>query len=161
MFVILLIGSCAKGFLKSIATFIGVIIGWIFAALLSVAKSPTNQGNRIFSIPELFAWGQPTFDPGISITCTIAALLLLSMVFASVKGTADAVDEEASPDRMNKTVGVHGATTISIGMGVMFLPASAFSKLPQVLSYLLSNGLVDGMLIAIILETVVLRERAV
>ena len=47
--------------------------------------------------------------------------------------------------------------SILIGIGVMFLPASAFSKLPQVLSYLLSNGLIDGMLIAMILEKLVLK----
>ena len=49
--------------------------------------------------------------------------------------------------------------SLLIGMGVMFLPAEAFSGLPQVAGYILSNGLIDGMAVAFLLEHVVLRQK--
>ena len=40
----------------------------------------------------------------------------------------------------------------------MFLPSGAFSGLPQVAGYILSNGLIDGIATAFLLEHVILRK---
>ncbi|HDR4908625.1 TPA: purine/pyrimidine permease [Bacillus cereus] len=42
--------------------------------------------------------------------------------------------------------------TLLIGMGVMFLPKEIFSSLPTILQYILSNGLIVGTIIVIMLE---------
>ena len=203
----------------------------------------------------MFAWGRPTFDVGIVVTCIIAAFVLLSMTFASINGMSEVVGDEVDSKRMNKTIGIHGFATVLcgifptvafmpyvsstgivkmtgvaarkpfylasvlmmvmgmiapfgaffstipnavgyaalimiyalimgqgfnefrkvdftnrenfivgismlIGMGVMFLPSEAFRGLPQVAGYILSNGLIDGMAIAFLLEHVILKKRA-
>jgi xanthine/uracil permease len=253
LFLVLLISSYARGFIRSIATFLGVLLGWIFAILIGVSQTTVISTANFFSFPGLFVWGKPTFDIGIIITCTIASLFLLSMVFASVNGTAEAVEESVSMKSMKRAIGIHGLTTILtgifstigfmpyvssagivrmtnvaaripfycaalgimllglitplssfftslptavgyaslciifslimglglrefkkieignresfiigisiiIGLGVMFLPEKALSELPQVLEYLLSNGLIVGMILVMILEKIVLKK---
>jgi len=49
--------------------------------------------------------------------------------------------------------------SIIIGTGIMFLPISAFTGMPNLLRYLFSNGLADGFLIAFLLENVILKEK--
>lgn len=254
MFLILFLNMFAGGFIKSIATFIGVLAGWILAYVMGVTTEADLMENGILSLPKIFAWGKPTFDVGIVVTCIIAAFVLLSMTFASISGMSEVVGEAADDKRMNKTIGIHGFATILcgifptvafmpyvsstgivkmtgvaarrpfylasflmivmgmiapfgaffstipnavgyaalimiyalimgqgfnefrkvnftnrenfivgismlIGMGVMFLPAEAFGRLPQVAGYILSNGLIDGMAIAFLLEHVILRKK--
>lgn len=255
MFLILFLNMFTKGFIKSIATFIGVLAGWVMAALLGITSSGNLMGNGIISLPEFLAWGKPTFDPGVCITCVIAAFVLLSMTFASINGMSEVIGdaEEFDGKRFNRTIGIHGLATVLcglfptvafmpyvsstgivrmtgvaarkpfylasvlmifmgllapvgtffstipnavgyaalimiyalimgqgfselkkveftnrenfivgismlIGMGVMFLPTSAFEGLPQVAGYILSNGLIDGMAVAFLLEHVILRQ---
>ncbi len=254
MFLILFLNMFAKGFVKSIATFVGVLAGWILAYFIGLTTQADLMAGGVLSLPEVFAWGTPTFDIGIIATCIIAAFVLLSMTFASVNGMSEVVGDEVDSRRMNKTIGIHGLATVLcgifptvafmpyvsstgivkmtgvaarkpfylasvlmmvmgmiapfgaffstipnavgyaalimiyalimgqgfnefrkvnftnrenfivgismlIGMGVMFLPSSAFSQLPQVAGYILSNGLIDGMAIAFLLEHVILRQK--
>ena len=46
------------------------------------------------------------------------------------------------------------STALSLGTGVMFLPPAIFSALPTVLQYVFSNGVMVGMLVALIFEQV-------
>lgn len=46
------------------------------------------------------------------------------------------------------------STALSLGTGVMFLPQAVFTALPTVLQYVLSNGVMVGMLVALIFEQV-------
>lgn len=246
--IILFVAVYMKGFLQSIATLIGVVAGWILALVLGIStERPSGQG--IVSFPRFFSWGQPSFDPGITITCILGALVLLSMTFASVSSMADAVGEEVSPGKIRKTTVFHGLSSImsgvfcvipfmpfvsstgvvlmtrvaakkpfnlaciamilfglispiaaffasmpstvayatsmvvfslimgqglkefkkislgnrecyiigismTCGMGIMFLPDGVFSALPQTAQSILSNGLVVGTLLCLILEQV-------
>lgn len=254
MFLILFINMYAKGFFRSIATFIGVIAGWILSALLGLTTSVDYFHKGVITLPEAFAFGRPTLDWGIILTCIIAALVLLSMTFASIHGMAEVVEEEVGPKKMKRTVALHGLSTFMagvfptvafmpyiasigvikmtgvaarkpflwasfalivmglvapigaffstipgsvgyaalvvvfamimgqgfkefqkvkftdreyfivgismlIGVGVMFLPPEAFGALPEAAGHLLSNGLVDGMIIAFLMEHVVFRKK--
>lgn len=254
MLIILFLNVYGKGIIKSIATFIGVLAGWFLAYLMGLTTSTNVLTNGVFSLPKAFAWGRPTFNIGIVVTCVIAAFALLSMVFASVGGMSEVVEEKPSDATIKKSMVLHGlATTLTgifptvpfmpyvssigivkmtgiaarapfliasvlmlvfgfispiglffstipnavgyaaliiiyalilgqglrefqkvnlenrenfivgismlIGIGVMFLPASTFSNLPQVASYLLSNGLIDGIITAFLLEHLILKNR--
>ena len=106
----------AKGFLKSIATFVGVAVGWILAACLGISGSKLDTGNRIFGLPEVFAWGEPAFDVGIVITCVIGATVLLSMSFASIEGIGNAVYGKTKPEQIRRGIFFHGAAEILAGI---------------------------------------------
>lgn len=46
------------------------------------------------------------------------------------------------------------STALSLGTGVMFLPSVVFSALPTILQYVFNNGVMVGMLVAIIFEQI-------
>ncbi|MEE0741546.1 MAG: uracil-xanthine permease family protein [Emergencia sp.] len=254
MLLILFLNMYARGFIKSIATFIGVLAGWVLAWVMGITTQADLSAGGVVSLPEVFAWGKPTFDTGVVITCVIAAFVLLSMTFASINGMAEVVEDRPDNKRFNRAVSIHGLATVLcgifptvafmpyvsstgivkmtgvaartpfylasafmivmgmispigaffstipnavgyaalimiyalimgqgfnelkkvkftnrenfivgismlIGMGVMFLPTEAFSDLPQVAGYILSNGLIDGMALAFLLEHVLLKKK--
>ena len=244
---ILIINLYTKGFFQSISTLVGVIFGWAMAALLGITKSIDLLSEGIISLPEVFAWGRPTFDPGVIVTCVLASLVLLSMTFTSVNSMAEVLAETVTKKKLNRSIFIHGLTTslagilptipfmpyvsstgilamtgvaarqpfilagmmmiglgifapigilfasipvsvgcaalimifalifgqgvkelqkihitnresfilgisLIIGIGAMFLPKTAFQDFPSVLAYILPNGLVDGIFIALMLE---------
>ena len=46
-----------------------------------------------------------------------------------------------------------------IGAGIMFLDSSVFMNLPQMLRYIVSNGLIMGLIVAIVMEHIILRKK--
>ena len=46
-----------------------------------------------------------------------------------------------------------------IGAGIMFLNADAFMTLPQMLRYIVSNGLIMGLIVALLIEHILLRKK--
>lgn len=124
MVVILVINLYAHGFLRSIATFVGMIAGWVLAWILGITGEIDLMENGLFSLPQPFAWGRPTFDGGIVLTCIIGALVLLSMVFASINGMGEAVNETITQEKMKRTVFFHGLAAFLTGAfsSIAFMP---------------------------------------
>lgn len=124
MFLILFLNMFVGGFIKSIATFIGVLAGWVLAYIMGITTRADLMADGVISLPKVFAWGRPTFDVGIVVTCIIAAFVLLSMTFASINGMSEVVGDEVDSKRMNKTIGIHGFATVLCGIfpTVAFMP---------------------------------------
>lgn len=122
--VILLIHLYGKGFIRSIATFIGMVAGWILAALLGVTESAELLQNGLVTLPRIFAWGTPHFDLGITVTCVIGATVLLSMAFASISGMGAMVEEEVTEKKMQRTIFFHGMAAFLTGVfsSIAFMP---------------------------------------
>jgi xanthine/uracil permease len=251
--IILMINIKGTGFVKSIATLIGVAIGWGTAILLGIGEEIKSNGDSLVSIPAVFAWGTPTFNWGVVITCVVGSLMLFANLIASINGMADVIGEEVSKKRLNRSGSLYGLTgmiagilptvgfvpfassmgvismtrvasrrpfylasvfmivlglvapvgaffasippavgysammivfalifgqglrelqrieftprenfivgiSMLVGMGIMFLPTSIFVSLPGFAKYVFSNGLIDGMLLTIILEQLILRR---
>nr|WP_315020217.1 purine/pyrimidine permease [uncultured Aminipila sp.] len=254
--IILLINIKGKGFVKSVATLIGVAIGWCTALMLGIGEKINLTGTSLFSLPKVFAWGMPTFNGGVVITCMVGCVMLFANVIASINGMADVAQDKVIPKQLNRSIGFYGFTAVMtgivptvgfvpfassmgviamtgvasrrpfylgsafmivlgliapvgsffasippsvgyaammivfalilgqglrefqrveftqrenlivgismlVGMGVMFLPSALFISLPGFWKYIFSNGLIVGMLMSIILEQLVLREKLI
>lgn len=124
MVVILVINQFTRGFLQSIATFVGMVAGWIFAALLGMTEKADLWGNGLITLPKLFAWGTPTFDAGVVVTCLISAFVLISMVFASISGMAAMAESDAGEQRMRRSIFFHGMSASMTGLfsSIAFMP---------------------------------------
>ncbi|MBV7275654.1 purine/pyrimidine permease [Clostridium sp. PL3] len=250
---ILVISLFTKGFLQSISTLVGVIVGWIMALLLGIANLTSLTSEGFVSLPQAFAWGKPTFDVGITITCIIASLVILSMTFTSVNSMAEVLGESVSNKQMSHAIFIHGLSasfagafptiafmpylsstgitamtrvaarrpfvlsgvmmialgivtpigmlfasipspvgcgalimvfalitgqglkefqkikitnresfiigiSVLIGIGAMFLPNTAFQGLPSVARSILPNGMVDGIIIAFLMENLLSKK---
>lgn len=121
---ILLVLKYAHGFLQSIATFIGVAAGWILAIILGIENETLLTAERVMELPAIFAWGKPSFDLGITITCVIGATVLLSMCFASIDGMAKTLGEEATRQKMQRGIFFHGLAECLTGIyaTIAFMP---------------------------------------
>ncbi|MFB5192996.1 purine/pyrimidine permease [Alicyclobacillus fastidiosus] len=244
----------ARGIIQSIAVLIGLVVGWIVYAMLGLVDTP-HTAAAVFSVPSVFPFGPPKFHMGVSITCVITAVILLSNLIASVQAFAGAAHEIPSSRAYNRGSVLTGVGTalsgifgvagvvpltaaaslvaltgiasrlpfiiasaavallgffpfigqwvatlpapagyailftvfaqllgfglrdykqlaldqrdvfvISIavltGVGIYFIPATAWLGLPAVLSYLLDNGLIIGIVLVLIFEHVVFRRSA-
>src|SRR5665648_381501 len=101
---ILIINLYTKGFIQSISTLVGVVFGWALAALLGITSTMNLLAEGIISLPKVFAWGMPTFDPGVIVTCVLASLVLLSMTFTSVNSMAEVLAENVTKKKLNRSI---------------------------------------------------------
>lgn len=115
LIVILMLYYYGRGFIQSIAIFIGMGVGWAITAVLGKTTSADYDATSIISLPKFMAWGKPTFDLGITVTCVIGALMLLSMSFAALTGMSELVGEEISDKKLRSAVSLHGLSTVMTG----------------------------------------------
>ncbi|WP_066635025.1 uracil-xanthine permease family protein [Desulfolucanica intricata] len=130
--VVFLVTLKTGGFIRSIAILIGVTVGWILAALLGIAGDVQwADGAAFFALPQLFAWGKPTFDLGIVITSVFTGLLVLSNLVASILAMDRTIDEEVNRRDYDRGVAFTGVADIMAGVGstVGFVPYSAAAGL--------------------------------
>lgn len=251
--IIVVINLKAKGFLQSIATLIGVVCGWVLAYVLGISPDFISSGSGILAVPQPFAWGTPTVDPSVIITCLIGEFVLISNFATSINGMSELLDVPNTPKMIRRSTVLFGATaalcgifpvtgfvpfasapsttkltrvaargpfilggvfmmilgviapvctffaaippavgysammivfalmlaqgirefskvqftnregfivgiSFMVGAGIMFLSSDAFMVLPQMLRYIASNGLIMGLIIAILMEHIILRK---
>lgn len=80
---VILVNLKARGFFRSLAILVGTAVGWIAAALIGISPA-LNGGAAFIEIPNLLAWGTPTFDPAIVLISILTGILVLSNSVASV-----------------------------------------------------------------------------
>ncbi|WP_174615133.1 purine/pyrimidine permease [Virgibacillus ihumii] len=114
------------------------------------SKKPFIIGSLIIVVISLF----PPFTAFVASLPEAVGYAAIFPVFASIISLAFRQFETVE----NKTV-LFRVISISLfaGIGTMFIPSEAFAEMPPVLVSILSNGLVFGSVIAIILETLVSR----
>lgn len=80
---VLALSIWGKGWLKSYAVLIGILVGWFLFSWIgwSVQKVP---GSLTLTYPEIFSWGLPRLDAGMIASATLVALVLISNQVASI-----------------------------------------------------------------------------
>ncbi len=252
--IIVIINLKTKGFIQSIATLIGVVCGWVLAYALHISPEFISSGKGFIAVPEAFAWGTPTVDPSVIITCLIGEFVLISNFATSINGMSELLNRPNSPQIIKRSTLWFGITaalcgifpvtgfvpfasapsttkltrvaargpfilggvfmmilgviapvctffaaippavgysammivfalmleqgireykkvqfsnregfivgiSFMIGAGIMFLDTASFMTLPQMLRYIVSNGLIMGLIISILLEHIILRKK--
>jgi xanthine/uracil permease len=115
--VMLIINIKGTPFLKSIAILIGVAVGWVFAVLIGAGDFGDMSSLRSFLVlPQPLAWGLPTFDAGIVITCVMGSFLLFANVIASFLGTAEVIGEEFTEKQLDRGTMCFGFSTVMTGL---------------------------------------------
>lgn len=125
--IVVVINLKARGFLQSIAILIGIAAGWVIAVLVGVPSGEFIRSDALITLPELFAWGTPTFDPGVVFVSVLTGLLVLSNLVASILAMERVLDIELPRKSYNRGVAFTGFADILAGLGatVGFVPYSA------------------------------------
>ena len=114
---VVVVAMKTHSFLKSINILIGLIVGWSLYALISREAAEPIQPEKVFEVPRLFAWGMPTFDPGIAITGVLISFVLLANLLASLTAMSKATGEAMNGKEFDRGVVFNGVSNLLAGAG--------------------------------------------
>lgn len=120
-----------RAFTRSVAVLIGIGVGWLVALPLGMAPAVPWAAAGFLQLPRFFAWGLPTFDPGIVMTSVMTGLLVLSNLVASILAMEKTIGQKISRQTYDRGVTLNGVADIMAGIGatVGLVPFSAGAAL--------------------------------
>ncbi|WEK54157.1 MAG: purine/pyrimidine permease [Candidatus Cohnella colombiensis] len=124
---VLALSVWGKGWLKSYAVLIGIVVGTI-AFILFFGSQPMPKTSSIISLPDVFAWGMPKLDTGMIVSSIMVTFVLISSIIASVAAMQQVFSEKANEGTHDKAVRKEGSlksSGIISGIGTML--SSVFS----------------------------------
>lgn len=80
---VIVVNLKARGFFRSLAILIGTAVGWAAAAMIGISPS-LGHSAALIELPNLLAWGPPSFDPAIMLISVLTGILVLSNSVASI-----------------------------------------------------------------------------
>lgn len=116
VFLTFVFGNSRFSILKQYSIILSIMIGWVlFLAFTKV--SITINKTEIIRLPELFPFGQPTFDSGTITTALLLTLLLITNAIASIRLMESVVNSPVSKsdNRYNRAGLVAGITQLMCG----------------------------------------------
>lgn len=130
-FLIITLSIKGKGWIKSYAMLIGILLGWLLYFLLGKTSNTFAQSDSFVKLPELFAWGAPQLNAGIILTSILFTFLLVSNTIAAVTAVKQVVlesqkDEKQTLNRSSWAGGIsHFLASLFSTVGNVPLPVSA------------------------------------
>lgn len=142
-----------NGWLKSISILLGVLAGWAVAVVAGLQPIVVSEPKEIISFPGLFSWGIPTFDPVITLICSLSGFIVLSNLVASIVGMAELTGTRANARRINRGALFTGISDLLAGAGsvIGFIPyasAIGFAAITGVVSrvpFIISNFILAAL----------------
>lgn len=106
-----------RGMLKQGAIVAGVALGWLISLVAGAASLPSLQGVGLLSLPTLFPWGLPTFDPGTFLALSLLGILLVPNVVGSIAAWEAAAGDPLPAEKYDK--GLTGSGLANIMSGIL------------------------------------------
>lgn len=132
----ILLSKNRNRFLSSYSVLISIAFGWILFAVVGIAKPVTSGAGTWFSIPQVLAWGMPTFNLGVVLTAIFTAFLLMANMVASLN-VVSAVSGYKEAGSYNRSGFVMGINQMLAGLfstigGVPMSSAAGFIKTTKI-----------------------------
>ncbi len=131
---VVMISMKAPPLLRSINVLIGLAVGWILYALLVNEPVEAIKPANVIELPQLFAWGWPTFDPGVIITAVLVFFIILANLLASIAAMSKAADKPVEAKDYDRAVVFNGISNLMAGIGssVATVPFAASTGLVRI-----------------------------
>ena len=102
-----------KGWMKSYAVLLGISCGWLLYAVLGKSSHMPSH-TTLVKLPEIFAWGTPRFDIGMTLTATLFTFLLVANTIAAISAVKQVapLSKENERQTLNRGVWVGGISHI-------------------------------------------------
>lgn len=125
--IILAVEILAKGFIKSIAVLIGLVVGTLIAGLMGmVSLTPVSQA-AWFHLPQIFYFGVPHFEWSSCLTMMIIALVSMVESTGVFFAIGDLLHKDIKEDDLKRGYRAEGLAQILGGIFNTF-PYSTFSQ---------------------------------
>ena len=125
--VVLLVSRLVQGTLSRLSILIGIIVGTVFAVLIGKADFSAVSDGAIFSVPEPFAFGAPTFQVAAIMSMVVVILVIMTETTADILAVGEIVGTDVDARRVGDGLRADMvATTIAPVFGTF--PASAFAQ---------------------------------
>lgn len=134
---VLALSVWGRGWLKSYAVLIGMVVGSI-AFIVLFGSQPMPKTSSIISLPEVFTWGIPKLDAGMFVSSIMVAFVLISSIIASVAAMKHVFSEEVEEAANEKRGSLKSAGIIS-GINTML---SGFFSTVGVVPFSVAAGFV-------------------
>lgn len=133
-------------FLSSYSVLISLAFGWLLFAIVGIAKPITSEVSSWFALPEIFAFGVPTFDIGVVLTSIFTAFILMANMVASMNVVAGVTgkEDDLNYNRSGFVMGINQMLTglfAAVG-GVPMATAAGFiatTKIAERLPFLIGS----------------------
>lgn len=123
-FIVLGLSIFVKTRIKNYAVLIGIVIGWILHFIF-IGVNKSYENTKMFSIPEVFAFGMPRFDVSTIPIAFLIAILLISNLVASVVSMQQVITKQSTENETK----INRGTALS---GINHLLAGIFSAIGNV-----------------------------
>lgn len=133
-------------FLSSYSVLISLTFGWLLFAIVGIAQPITSEVGAWFALPEIFAFGVPTFNIGVVLTSIFTAFILMANMVASMNVVAGVTGkkDDLNYNRSGFVMGINQALTglfAAVG-GVPMATAAGFistTKIAERLPFLIGS----------------------
>ncbi|NKX15291.1 purine/pyrimidine permease [Bacillus cereus] len=143
-----------KGWMKSYAVLLGISFGWLLYAVLGKSSHMPSH-TQLVKLPQIFAWGTPRFDIGMTLTATLFTFLLVANTIAAISAVKQVAPLSKENEKQILNRGVWGGgishiiSSLFSTIGIVPLPASAgFIQLTgqrKVNSFLIASLILAGI----------------
>lgn len=127
IFIIIAVEVLAKGFIKSIAVLIGLVIGTILAGAMGMVSLEPVTSASWFHLPQLFYFGVPEFEWSSCLTMMIIALVSLVESTGVFFAIGDLLHKDITEEDLKKGYRAEGLAQILGGLFNTF-PYTTFSQ---------------------------------
>ncbi|WP_342430695.1 purine/pyrimidine permease [Neobacillus sp. FSL H8-0543] len=130
-FLIILLSSKAKGWVKNYAILLGILAGWIVFTIIRKGDQSISLSVDWIKPPEIFPWGFPVLTGGVLVTAILFTFLLISNTFAAISAAEEAIpnNKEQFRDKLNRGTWIGGVShlfsAVLSTIAVVPLPATA------------------------------------
>ncbi|WHY90953.1 purine/pyrimidine permease [Neobacillus cucumis] len=130
-FLIIMLSIKGKGWIKSYALLIGILLGWFLYFLLDKTSGTFIHSDSLVRLPEIFAWGIPRLNSGMVVTSILFTFILVSNTIAAVMAVKQVVPESQKSEvktisRGSWAGGIsHFLSALFSTIGIVPLPVSA------------------------------------
>lgn len=149
-FIIILLSSKGKGWLKNYAILIGILFGWILFIIFGKSHQALSDTSDIINFPEFFPWGLPQLNGGIVVTAILFTLLLISNTYAAISAAKETIpyNKKLVDESLNAGIWAGGISHLFSALfstiAVVPLPATAgfvrLTKQYRIIPFLIACG---------------------
>lgn len=117
LFLIFGLSLFAKDWLSNYAVLIGIIIGWILYRLF-IGDTTSETEVEMISLPEVFAFGSPSFDLSVIPIAFVTAIIIVSNLVAAIVSMNQTlgIKAENKHNQVNRSMSFSGVNHILAGI---------------------------------------------